>query len=33
MNNAIRYARNNDGQHVAYEVNGAGPVDLVFIPD
>lgn len=33
MNNAIRYARDNDGQHVAYEVSGDGPLDLVFIPD
>jgi class 3 adenylate cyclase/pimeloyl-ACP methyl ester carboxylesterase len=33
MKNAIRYARNNDGQSVAYEVSGAGPLDLVFIPD
>jgi class 3 adenylate cyclase len=33
MNNVIRYARTKDGQHVAYEVSGAGPLDLVFIPD
>jgi class 3 adenylate cyclase len=33
MNDTIRYARNNDGQSVAYEVSGAGPLDLVFIPD
>jgi pimeloyl-ACP methyl ester carboxylesterase len=33
MKNAIRYARNNEGQCVAYEVSGAGPLDLVFIPD
>ena len=33
MNNSIRYARNKDGQHVAYEVSGDGPLDLVFIPD
>jgi class 3 adenylate cyclase len=33
MNNAIRYACNSDGQHVAYEVSGDGPLDLVFIPD
>ena len=33
MSNNIRYARNNDGQSVAYEVIGDGPLDLVFIPD
>lgn len=33
MSNAIRFARNKDGQHVAYEVSGAGPPDVVFIPD
>jgi class 3 adenylate cyclase/pimeloyl-ACP methyl ester carboxylesterase len=33
MKNAIRYARDSDGQSVAYEVSGAGPLDLVFIPD
>jgi len=33
MNNGIRYARHKDGQHVAYEVSGDGPLDLVFIPD
>lgn len=33
MNKAIRYARDRDGQHVAYEVSGDGPLDLVFIPD
>jgi class 3 adenylate cyclase len=33
MSNNIRYARNNDGQSIAYEVSGDGPLDLVFIPD
>jgi class 3 adenylate cyclase len=33
MSNAIRYARDRDGQHVAYEVSGDGPLDLVFVPD
>ena len=33
MNQTIRYARDNDGQNVAYEVSGDGPLDLVFIPD
>jgi class 3 adenylate cyclase/pimeloyl-ACP methyl ester carboxylesterase len=33
MSNTIRYARNSDGQSVAYEVSGTGPLDLVFIPD
>jgi class 3 adenylate cyclase len=33
MSNAIRYARDNDGHHVAYETSGDGPLDLVFIPD
>lgn len=33
MSSAIRYALNKDGQSVAYEVSGAGPLDLVFIPD
>lgn len=30
---AIRYAKNKDGQYVAYQVTGAGPLTLVFIPD
>jgi class 3 adenylate cyclase len=29
----IRYARNKDGQSVAYQVCGEGPLDIVFIPD
>lgn len=29
----VRYARNKDGQHVAYQVTGGGPLDIVFIPD
>ena len=29
----IRYAKNKDGQSVAYQVTGEGPLDLVFIPD
>jgi class 3 adenylate cyclase/pimeloyl-ACP methyl ester carboxylesterase len=33
MSHAIRYARNRDGQSIAYEVSGSGPLDLVFIPD
>jgi class 3 adenylate cyclase len=33
MKSAVCYARNNDGQSVAYEVSGDGPLDLVFIPD
>jgi class 3 adenylate cyclase/pimeloyl-ACP methyl ester carboxylesterase len=33
MSNAVRYARNKEGQSIAYEVSGAGPLDLVFIPD
>ena len=27
-----RYARASDGTHIAYEVVGSGPFDLVFIP-
>jgi class 3 adenylate cyclase len=33
VSNTIRYARNTEGQSVAYQVSGAGPLDLVFIPD
>jgi class 3 adenylate cyclase len=33
MSDAVRYARSHDGQSVAYQVSGAGPLDLVFIPD
>ena len=29
----VRYARNKDGQSVAYQVTGEGPLDIVFIPD
>jgi class 3 adenylate cyclase len=28
-----RYARNKEGQFIAYQVFGEGPLDLVFIPD
>jgi class 3 adenylate cyclase len=28
-----RYAKNKEGQFVAYQVFGEGPIDLVFIPD
>ena len=28
-----RYARNKEGQYIAYQVIGDGPIDLVFIPD
>jgi pimeloyl-ACP methyl ester carboxylesterase len=33
MNVITRYARNKEGEHIAYQVFGKGPVDLVFIPD
>jgi class 3 adenylate cyclase len=33
MNNEVRYARNAEGQSVAYQVSGEGPLDIVFIPD
>jgi class 3 adenylate cyclase len=33
MRNKIRYAKNKDGQSVAYQVSGKGPLDIVFIPD
>lgn len=33
MDQEIRYARNSEGQSVAYEVTGRGPLDIVFIPD
>jgi class 3 adenylate cyclase len=29
----IRYATNQDGQSVAYQICGEGPIDLVFVPD
>lgn len=28
-----RYAKNKEGQFIAYQVFGEGPIDLVFIPD
>jgi hypothetical protein len=28
----IRYAKTVDGIHIAYEVVGEGPVDLVYVP-
>lgn len=33
MTPETRYARNKGGQYVAYQVFGAGDVDVVFIPD
>jgi pimeloyl-ACP methyl ester carboxylesterase len=33
MKSEIRYARNPDGQSVAYQICGDGPLDLVFVPD
>lgn len=33
MRPRTQYARNRDGEYVAYQVLGDGPVDLVFIPD
>jgi class 3 adenylate cyclase len=33
MKSRIRYTTNRDGQSVAYQVFGSGPLDLVFIPD
>ena len=33
MKARIRFARNKDGQSVAYQVCGDGPLDIVFIPD
>jgi class 3 adenylate cyclase len=33
MTSKIRYARNNEGQSVAYQVIGQGGQDVVFIPD
>ena len=33
MKTKIKYATNRDGQSVAFEVIGDGPLDLVFIPD
>jgi class 3 adenylate cyclase len=31
-NPQTRYARTDDGAHIAYQVVGTGPVDLIFIP-
>ena len=33
MKSDIHYAKNKDGQHVAYQVTGSGDLDIVFIPD
>jgi class 3 adenylate cyclase len=33
MSAPIRYAKNKDGQSVAYQVSGGGDLDIVFIPD
>jgi class 3 adenylate cyclase len=33
MSSNIQYAKNKDGQYVAYEVTGDGDLDIVFIPD
>ncbi len=33
MQSKIRYAKNEDGQNVAYQVSGEGALDIVFIPD
>jgi class 3 adenylate cyclase len=33
MSPVTRYAKNDQGQYIAYQVFGEGPVDLVFIPD
>lgn len=33
MKSGIRYAKNRDGQSVAYQICGDGPLDLVFVPD
>lgn len=30
---STQYARNKEGQYIAYQVFGEGPIDLVFIPD
>ncbi len=29
---SIRYAKTNDGLHIAYQVVGDGPLDLVYAP-
>ena len=31
-NPQTRYARADDGAHIAYQVVGDGPIDLIFIP-
>ncbi len=33
MRSEIRYASNPDGESVAYQICGDGPLDLVFVPD
>jgi len=33
MKRRTHYARNKEGQSVAYQVMGAGPPDIVFVPD
>jgi class 3 adenylate cyclase len=33
MRSEIKYATNADGQSVAYQICGAGPLDVVFVPD
>jgi class 3 adenylate cyclase len=33
MNSEIRYARNKEGQSVAYQVTGDGPLHIVLVPD
>jgi len=33
MQRPIQFARNREGQHVAYQVDGDGELDIVFIPD
>ena len=33
MNPQTRYARNEDGQYIAYQTFGEGAVDLIFISD
>lgn len=33
MTETVSYALNEDGEHVAYQVTGEGPLTVVFIPD
>jgi len=33
MQHDIRFAKNREGQSVAYQVSGTGDIDIVFIPD